>query len=267
MKTKNIDNQTRLDREEFAEALIYSSKQVISTYADYPTGLNFPMHHHLACQLLYASKGVMTVETEHGKWIVPESYAVWIPSNMTHKIEAQAHLTLRSIYIRPEAAPLLPKQCTVVSIHPPLSELITYAADFSMDYPDNSHENRVMAVILDLIGKVKKVPFLLPFPKDSRLILIARGLLADPSNKESLTEWADRAGLTGRSISRLFIKDTGLNFEQWRLQVRLMTALQQLASGEKVSSIALDMGYSSVSAFVTMFKKQLGKTPGQYFKS
>lgn len=267
MKKKSIVNKTTVYGEDFPQILLNSSKKIISTYADYPKGLYFPMHHHFPCQFLYASRGVMKVETGNGTWVVPESHAVWIPSDMDHRIEAPGHLTLRNLYIQPNAVPSLFKHCEVVHVSSPLRELIIYAADFITDYSNNSHEERVMTIILDLLHKVEGVPFLLPSLKDERLILIAKGLLDDPGDTSTLVEWAGRAGTTGRTVSRLFKKETGMNFEQWRRQARLITALQRLSSGEQVSKIALDLGYSSVSAFVAMFKKQLKKTPGQYFST
>ena len=49
-------------------------------------------------------------------------------------------------------------------------------------------------------------------------------------------------------------------------QVRLLRALELLATGEKIINVALALGYESPSAFTTMFRKQLGQTPSQYFR-
>ena len=42
-------------------------------------------------------------------------------------------------------------------------------------------------------------------------------------------------------------------------------ALQRLSSGVSVQRTAEDLGYESVSAFITMFRKTLGQTPARYF--
>jgi AraC-like DNA-binding protein len=42
---------------------------------------------------------------------------------------------------------------------------------------------------------------------------------------------------------------------------------ERLASGEKLTTAALDAGYNSTSAFISMFRKQLGKTPARYLEA
>jgi AraC-like DNA-binding protein len=63
------------------------------------------------------------------------------------------------------------------------------------------------------------------------------------------------------------LTETRMTFGKWRQQLRLLHAMQRLASGEKVTGAALDAGYNSPSAFISMFKKQLGATPTRYFKA
>jgi AraC-like DNA-binding protein len=57
-----------------------------------------------------------------------------------------------------------------------------------------------------------------------------------------------------------------MSFRQWRQQMRILESLRRLGREEEVSTVALELGYNSPSAFIAMFKKALGKTPGQYFK-
>ncbi len=52
----------------------------------------------------------------------------------------------------------------------------------------------------------------------------------------------------------------------WRRQLRLLHALERLASGESVTTVALALGYDSTSAFISMFRRNLGRTPGSYFR-
>ena len=56
-----------------------------------------------------------------------------------------------------------------------------------------------------------------------------------------------------------------MTFVRWRQQVRLLGALERLGSGQPVTTVALEMGYTSTSAFVKLFRESLGVTPGRYF--
>ena len=72
------------------------------------------------------------------------------------------------------------------------------------------------------------------------------------------------AGISTRSVSRLFSKETGLNFRQWRQRVRLLHSIPMLEAGGRVDDIAFELGYESVSAFVYAFRRQFGCTPGRF---
>ncbi|MGW9064929.1 helix-turn-helix domain-containing protein [Achromobacter animicus] len=67
-------------------------------------------------------------------------------------------------------------------------------------------------------------------------------------------------------VERLFQTEVGLSFGRWRQRQRLLTALEQLAYGESVTNVALDVGYESASSFVAAFKAVFGTTPARYFK-
>jgi len=43
---------------------------------DFPNGHNIRRHRHSSAQLIYAAAGVMTVSTEHGRWIVPPTSSI-----------------------------------------------------------------------------------------------------------------------------------------------------------------------------------------------
>jgi len=56
-----------------------------------------------------------------------------------------------------------------------------------------------------------------------------------------------------------------MSFTAWRQQVRLVDALSRLATGQPVTTVALDLGYQSPSAFTSMFRRALGRAPTRYF--
>ena len=47
-----------------------------------------------------------------------------------------------------------------------------------------------------------------------------------------------------------------MSFRTWRQQLRLQKALELLAEGRPVTSVAIDLGYESPSAFIAMFRQR-----------
>jgi AraC-like DNA-binding protein len=68
-------------------------------------------------------------------------------------------------------------------------------------------------------------------------------------------------------LERIFQKETGLTFGKWWQQLRLLHALRLLAGGRAVTSVALDVGYDSPSAFIAAFRRYFGATPARYFEN
>jgi AraC-like DNA-binding protein len=104
----------------------------------------------------------------------------------------------------------------------------------------------------------------LPISSEPRLRRIAAALAEDPADRSTLAEWADHVALSESSLARLVARETGLTFGRWRQQLHLIVAIRELASGASVQQVSADLGYASVTAFITMFKKALGKPPAKY---
>jgi AraC-like DNA-binding protein len=222
-------------------------------------------HAHRRAQLIHASVGVLQVHSDAGQWVVPPQRAVWVPPQVRHRVSSSRAFWLRTLYAEPQCV-AVPDQCTVVSVDLLVDELLRAAARFGPDYPQAGSEARVIAVILDRVPHLVRAPLHLPRPSDPRLARIADTLLADPADATTLNQWAEQVGATARTIARLFLKDTGLSFAQWRQQRRLLAALERLGAGHSVTNVALDVGYADVSSFVAVFKEALGETPARYFR-
>ncbi len=267
MKTNNIEYQTKTDPSDPVEEITSIPRSVVAMAKDFPNGHLIPFHQHARSQLLYASSGVMTVTTANGIWVVPPLRAVWIPALVEHQIGCAGNLSMRTLYIKPEVTPNLQRECCVLSIPPVLRELILYATTLPHLYKPKSPIERVMNVMLDLVQTLEVAPLDLPIPRDDRLQKIFRGLTENPGDNRTLEKWGKTVGATSRTLARLFRSETGMSFTQWRQQVRILEGLRRLARKEPVTTVALDIGYDSPSAFIAMFRKALGRTPGQYFKA
>jgi AraC-like DNA-binding protein len=89
-------------------------------------------------------------------------------------------------------------------------------------------------------------------------------LCEEPQLQARLADWAQRIGMSERSMTRLFLAETGLTVNQWRRQLHVLTALQHLSEGLRIQAVADALGYESAPAFVTMFRKAVGTSPRRF---
>lgn len=238
---------------------------VIGRATDYPASWHIEPHAHSRHQLIYAVRGVMVVQTEAGRWVVPPTRAIWMTAGMTHQIRCVGEVHMRSLLVTPNVAPQLLDQTQAVGISPLLRELIRAAMEIRQPYLVGTRNSRVMRLILDELRALPVLPLHIQMPLDPRLRKICEMLQQQLDDASTLTDWARRLAVDVKTIQRFFLKETGMTFGQWRQQARLLRALELLATGEKVIDVALALGYESPSAFATMFRRQFDQTPSQFF--
>lgn len=233
--------------------------------AEMSVGHRVAHHHHHRAQLLYAVSGVMSVDTDTGRWIVPPEQAVWIPAGATHAVRMSTDVSMRSLYFRSGRLPHLPEDCRVVAVTPLLRELI--ARLVTSCTVDPLRIERLIAVLCDEVDALQSPALHLPLPRDPRLTTITRALFTDPADPRDLGAWSQRVGASTRTLSRLFREELGLSFRDWRARLRMLRAVERLGAGENVTRVALDLGYSSPSAFIAMFRRTTGHTPKRYIQA
>jgi AraC-like DNA-binding protein len=221
-------------------------------------------HQHARGQLLGAQRGLLSVQAAQRHWVVPATHAVWIPPDCRHALRSHGPFDGWSLYVEPQACAGLPSMPCVIATSSLLLEAIRRAATWEQGLP-GVPQQRIAQVILDEIAVLPQEPFGLPLPRDLRLLRIAQALADSPSDNRRLEQWAQWAGISARTLARRFVAETGFTFSQWRQRARLLRALEMLAAEQPVTRVALDLGYENVSAFIAMFRRTFGTTPGRYF--
>jgi AraC-like DNA-binding protein/quercetin dioxygenase-like cupin family protein len=240
--------------------------QVRSLAVNYRAGVRLDEHTHEWPQLVYAARGVMTVEVADAAWIVPAHRAVWVPAEVPHSVVMTGNVSMRTLYVSPVLTDGLPRACQTIEVSPLLRELILETVRMEMLHCDRPGDARLIAVMLDQLAAVKAAPLRLPMPSHPRLRSIAERLRTVPLEDTSLELVSKLANLSARTVERVFSTETGLTFVRWRQRMRMLHALKLLADNEPVTRIALAVGYQSPSAFIAAFKRELGVTPTQYFQ-
>jgi len=216
-------------------------------------------------KLIYATRGVTTVETGQGAWVVPPHRAVWIHSGVEFKVRMSGAVALRLLYIRPgiRGARLPREACSVLNVTPLLRELIVRAVIIGALDVRKAEQKRMIGVIFDELRVLHAMPLQLPMPHDPR----AARFVAMAEETLPLDEMLRTCGASRRTLERLFRTETAMSLGQWLRRQRLLHALRRLAAGEGVNTVALELGYNGASAFIAMFRRELGQTPRQYFRS
>jgi AraC-like DNA-binding protein/mannose-6-phosphate isomerase-like protein (cupin superfamily) len=248
------------------DKLAKSDARIVTLTHDYRAGYVIPLHFHDRDQLVYASRGVMTVRTEYGAWVVPTHRAVWIPTGVPHSITMSGTVAMRTLYLKAGLARSLPRNCCVVNVPPLLNELILHACAIGALRQRIDWQRHLIEVILDQLRAIRMVPLQLPNLSDGRARRVAETLLENPGNRQPLARICKASGASGRTVERLFEEETGMTFGKWRQQLRLMEGMRLLVEGAKVTHAALEAGYSTPSAFIAAFRKALGTTPTRYFQ-
>ncbi|WP_344861250.1 helix-turn-helix transcriptional regulator [Amycolatopsis ultiminotia] len=223
-------------------------------------------HWHDENQVVYASSGVLAVHTARSRWITPAHRALWIPAGTVHSHRAYGVTRLHLFGFSQETSPLQLSEPTAIAVTPLLRELLIAYTALGRDRGTPAGR-RMRAVLFDQLATAPERPVQVPAARDPRLAALCRLLEQDPSDSRSLEALGREVGVSGRTLTRLFRHDTGMTFPQWRTQLRLYHALRLLAEDRPVTSVAQLCGFATASAFIDVFRRCLGHTPGSFLHS
>ena len=227
-------------------------------------GFEIALHEHDRDQLLYAISGVMHLQTQRAAWVVPPDRAVYIPAGISHTVSMYGRVDMRTLYIDADATEVRDRSLRVHSVTNLLRELILALSAEPIAYDEGSPGDYLAKLIAGEIERAADLALGTPLPRDSRLQRLCAAFLADPSDTRGLEAWADIAGASKRTLSRLFEQDMGMSFSAWRQRVRFHNALEALSQGQSIARVAAQNGYRSVSAFSAAFRKQMGAPPSAF---
>ncbi|MEE1751397.1 helix-turn-helix transcriptional regulator [Streptomyces sp. SP18CS02] len=225
-------------------------------------GAAIDAHRHDDHQIVYAGLGVLAVTTSAGSWVAPGTRAIWVPAGTVHAHQAHGELELHLVGLPVSENPLALDTPTVLAVGPLLRELIVAYTRAPGDH--RPERVRLRAVLLDQLRASPQQPLHLPAPTTPLLRALCDILRADPSDGRTLAELGRQVGASDRTLSRQFRADVGMTFPQWRTQLRLHHALVLLARDMPVTAVAHRCGWSSVSAFIDVFRRAFGHTPGAH---
>ncbi len=243
-------------------------RDVVVIERQFPAGSRYPTHCHERGQLAYAKRGCISVMTLFGHWLVPTGRAVWVPAGIKHEMQMLGPVTMLNTFVSTDAAEEigLAEHCQVCAVSPLLYQLLLQAVDLPLAYPTVGRSHHLMNLLLAEIPMATVLPLHAPLPMNEDLADLCRTLLAAPTLQMDTDNMAKRMAMSRSTFTRFFRKETGISFMQWRQQACLLAAIARLEAGQSVTTVALDLGYGSPSAFTALFRKTLGMSPQAYVR-
>ncbi|WP_336153068.1 helix-turn-helix transcriptional regulator [Acinetobacter ursingii] len=221
-------------------------------------------HSHLRHQLLFSAAGSITIELEDTLCLLPPGRAAWIPAGTIHRAIMRGVLAYRSLYFS-TTLPLFGLPLHIVEVNPLFFEVIERMAFWPWGMTEKQ-QTSLITVFCEEIQTAHRENWTLRFPSDIRLNLwldrVRTGGLPP-----RLGQLAQQVGACERTISRIFIRDTGMNYQAWRQQWRLLKAMEMLSDGRQISQVAQQLEFVSDSAFIFFFRQQTGTTPTHYLRN
>ncbi|CDG22022.1 conserved protein of unknown function [Xenorhabdus poinarii G6] len=230
-------------------------------------------HQHKRGQLLFTQQGCIKITLANQISILPPTRVAWIPPGTRHRAEMRGSVGYRSIYfdidylnthyLLPSETAFFSTQSEVLEATSLLQVLLERIAtsSFDVDWYQGKGAN-LLAVFFDEIRDARREVTLLPLPFDRRLARLSFEQLPPP-----LHRLAADVGASEKTITRLFQRETGMNYQQWRQQWRLVKAVELLVQNKTLSYVAQELGFSNDSAFVTFFRKAMGRPPREYINN
>lgn len=243
------------ERQTFARAVTF----------EYPAGHRVPLHAHDEHQLVFADRGLLSVDAGATRWLVPPMRALWVPAGELHAVVARSASSMAALYFDVTSPLEGSDELAVIAVSPLLRELIRALHQEDIDA---SGQRLLELALLDQLGRAKRAATLgLTKPNDSRALAVADALEDDPADARTLAQFGVAVGASARTLQRIFVAETGSTFGRWRTQLRLQHGVVALGDGASVSEAAMRCGYREPSAFIAAFKQAFGTTPGTYLRA
>ncbi|GAB3665478.1 helix-turn-helix transcriptional regulator [Echinicola sediminis] len=258
----NIDYKTKIKVDHGFE--VNELRPVITYSEDIQNAKCANSHAHPRAQIISCNTGIMEVVTKKNIWIVNSLQSVWIASNEEHQVYFPNNVKVITAFIDESKLKDLPTTSFAFETSGFLKTILEKIVSFSNPISFSQQQNRIIEVFIDELSTLRPSKTFLPTSQDKRIKVVLAALMSDLSSKHTIDYYAGKSFISSRTLSRLFHKELGMSFGDWKMRMKLMEAIKLLGEKKSVKEIAFDLGYENVSSFIVTFKKHFGKTPANY---
>ena len=220
--------------------------------------------------LLHAVRGGLDIQVGRRRWLLPPSFAAWLPAHTEFTAHLKRPVTSCSILTTPGFCARMPNRAAAFQMTRLTREMASYSRRWGQEDNHPSEAGvffqALLATCAPLIDSSPDVAR--PASCDQRLAAAldySEARLSDPVEER---EVARAAGVSVRTLQRKFAQEFGLSWSEIMTRIRMIRAVELLSEGTlKVAAIAMECGYSSLSAFNRAFLAYSGSTPTEFRKA
>lgn len=220
--------------------------------------------HYLLC----ASRGALRLEAHGQSWVLPPARAALIAAGEPIQVAIPHPVTTSSVLFDPGFAPDPPAPLTVFDLSPLARALVSECVVWpDAEDPLPPYARSVFGALAAVAWQLALHPSPVTIPAGRspelrRAMALTRDGLAEDLRFEQV---AREVGLAPRSLARRFEDECGMTWRAVLRRMRVLRAVERLASSEEsVTTIAHQVGYTSLSAFNAAFRDLTGRTPTEY---
>jgi AraC-like DNA-binding protein len=224
----------------------------------------YPSERHNWGEFVYSFSGVVEIVVGRRQFLTPPHYGLWLPPRAEHGASTRSDACYCVLDIVSELCGRLPDEVSTLAVSPIAKAILTDLVLREIDHPRGIDDERLMQVLVDQLSVARRQDTYLPMSEDRALGEVLAALRDRPGDNRPLEAWARAFHTTERTLSRRCRRDLGMSFVEWRQRLRLVRALSMLEEGVSVQTVALELGYSTSSAFIAMFHRMMGSTPDEF---
>ncbi|MGY3978624.1 helix-turn-helix domain-containing protein [Aeromonas mytilicola] len=219
----------------------------------YPLGHLTALHSHPQAQYCYLHQGGGVITGHDGGGLLVAGQLCLIPAGWAHEFRVLRHSRLSLLY-SPQPA------CTTFSqlqVSPMLAGLFARLPELG----EGETRGAYLGVLRHELGLAPPLAGQLPLAADldPRLLRVLEKLCQAPSVKVTLEALARDCGASVRTLNRLFARQLGCSFRQWRQRVLMGRARQLQHQGMAPAEIAGILGYEDPDAFSAALARVQGR--------
>lgn len=228
-----------------------------------PADAATPSHRHDWGEFVYSFSGLMELRLDDGHYLAPPHHGIWLPPQAEHIGSNRHEASYCSLYVSAELCDNFPKSAAALQVSSLVRSILEHLRDLPAPLPQTEAQERLLRVLVDQLQTAPCVGSYLTGSDDPLLEPLLAHLERHPEDNQSNAALARWLNTTERTLARRCYQELGMSLGEWRQRLRVVRALSMLEEGKTVEDVALDLGYSSASAFIAMFRRLTGATPGR----